>query len=54
MTPTAANETSDTLRAINEYRGFAGPDGKDLMFGVYGEVERPGTIRVGDEVRLLD
>ena len=44
----------DTLRAIKEYRGFAGPDGKDLMFGVYGQVERTGTIRVGDEVRVLD
>ena len=41
----------DTLRAIKEYRGQV--DGKDLMFGVYGEVERPGVIRLGDEVRVL-
>jgi uncharacterized protein len=41
----------DTLRAIKEYRGQV--NGKDLMFGVYGEVERPGVIRLGDEVRVL-
>jgi len=41
----------DTLRAIKEYRGLA--NGKDLLFGVWGEVERPGTIRVGDELRIL-
>jgi len=41
----------DTLRAIKEYRGLI--DGKDLMFGVWGEVERPGVIRLGDEVRVL-
>ena len=52
--PDSGERDYDTLHAIKEYRGFAGPDGKDLMFGVYGEVERTGTIRVGDEVRLLD
>jgi uncharacterized protein YcbX len=41
----------DTLRAIKEYRGQV--DGKDLMFGVWGEVERPGVIRLGDEVHVL-
>ena len=41
----------DTLRAIREYRGLR--DGKDLDFGVYGEIEQPGQIRLGDEVRLL-
>jgi uncharacterized protein YcbX len=52
--PDTGDRDYDTLRAIKEYRGFAGPEGKDLMFGVYGEVEQPGTIRVGDEARLLD
>ena len=42
----------DTLRAIKDYRGQV--DGKDLMFGVWGEVETPGVIRLGDEVRVLD
>ena len=41
----------DTLRALLEYRGLR--DGKDLDFGVYGEIEQAGTIRLGDEVRLL-
>ena len=41
----------DTLRAIKEYRGVV--EGKHIMFGVWGEVERPGTIRVGDELTVL-
>jgi uncharacterized protein YcbX len=52
--PDTGDRDFDTLRAIKEYRGLTGPEGKDLMFGVYGDVEQPGTIRVGDEVRLLD
>jgi uncharacterized protein YcbX len=41
----------DTLRAIREYRGLR--DGTALDFGVWGEVERPGTIRLGDPVAVL-
>lgn len=52
--PDSGARDYDTLRAIKEFRGFAGPAGKDLMFGVYGEVEQTGTIRVGDKVRVLD
>ena len=52
--PDTGDRDFDTLHAIKDYRGFAGPEGKDLMFGVYGDVVQPGTIRVGDEVRLLD
>lgn len=52
--PETGERDLDTLRAIREYRGVAGNSGKDLMFGVYGDVDRPGTIRVGDEVRVLD
>jgi len=52
--PDTGDRDFDTLRAIKEYRGFAGPEGKDLMFGVYADVLQPGTIRVGDEVRVLD
>jgi uncharacterized protein YcbX len=40
-----------TLSVIKRYRGVA--EG-ELQFGVYGEVEHPGTVRVGDEARLLD
>ncbi len=40
----------DTLRAIKDYRGLT--DGKDLMFGVWADVVRPGWVRVGDEVAV--
>jgi uncharacterized protein YcbX len=49
--PGTGERDFDTLRAIKEYRGQV--NGKDLMFGVWGEVERPGVIRLGDEVRVL-
>ena len=42
----------DTLRTIISYRGLR--DGENVDFGVYGEVERAGHIRLGDEVRILD
>lgn len=41
----------DTLRAIKDYRGLAHE--KHILFGVWGEVERPGTIRLGDELTVL-
>ena len=50
--PDTGSRDLDTLRTIIAYRGLR--DGKDIDFGVWGEVERPGTIRVGDEVALLD
>jgi len=40
----------DTLREIKHYRGTRGGDGKHIDFGVFGEVEEPGRIRVGDAV----
>lgn len=49
--PDSGARDLDTLRAIKGYRGLT--NGKDLLFGVWGEVERPGTVRVGDEVRVL-
>jgi uncharacterized protein YcbX len=49
--PETGSRDFDTLRAIKEYRGQV--DGKDIMFGVWGEVETPGVIRLGDEVRVL-
>ncbi len=41
----------EVLKVIDGYRG-RGADGA-LDFGVYGDVEEPGTIAVGDEVTLL-
>jgi uncharacterized protein YcbX len=40
-----------TLSVIKRYRGVV--DG-DLPFGVYATVERPGTMRIGDDARVLD
>lgn len=40
-----------TLSVIKRYRGLS--EG-DLLFGVYGDVDVPGLVRVGDEARLLD
>lgn len=42
----------DTLRQIKAYRG-AGANGKDIDFGVFGEVVEPGRVRVGDDVIAL-
>ena len=42
----------DTLRTIISYRGLR--DHENVDFGVYGEVERPGRIRLGDSVQVLD
>ncbi|MEO7229346.1 MAG: MOSC N-terminal beta barrel domain-containing protein [Candidatus Limnocylindrales bacterium] len=49
--PDSGEHDLDTLRAIKEYRGFSGE--KNLVFGVWGDVERPGRIRLGDEVTVL-
>ncbi len=50
--PDTGERDLDTLRTIIAYRGLS--HDKDVDFGVWGEVDVPGTIGVGDEVRLLD
>jgi hypothetical protein len=50
--PDSGERDLDTLRAIIEYRGRR--DGRYADFGVFGEVERAGRIRVGDRVMVLD
>jgi uncharacterized protein len=40
----------DTLRAITRYRGTRAGDEKHIDFGVFGEVEQPGRVRVGDPI----
>ena len=49
--PDTGEPDLDTLRTIKEYRGVR--DGKRLDFGIYGEVVRPGRVRVGDPVEPL-
>jgi uncharacterized protein YcbX len=43
----------DTLREISRYRGTREDNGKHIDFGVFGEVEQPGLVRVGDPVQPL-
>ena len=50
--PDTGERDLDTLRTIISYRGLT--DDRDIDFGVYGEVERPGRIRVGDSVEVLN
>jgi uncharacterized protein YcbX len=40
----------DSLREIKRYRGTRDGDGKHIDFGVFGEVEQAGRVRVGDAV----
>lgn len=49
--PDTGERDLDTLRTIIAYRGMT--DDRDINFGVYGEVERPGRIRLGDAVTVL-
>lgn len=50
--PDTGERDLDTLRTIIAYRGLR--NDKDVDFGVWGEVDVPGTVSLGDEVRLLD
>jgi uncharacterized protein len=49
--PDTGERDLDTLRTIIAYRGMR--NDRDIEFGVYGEVERPGRIRLGDSVEVL-
>jgi uncharacterized protein YcbX len=51
--PDTGERDLDTLRTLLRYRGFRlGDPERKIDFGVLGEVLRPGTISVGDEVRV--
>jgi uncharacterized protein YcbX len=49
--PDTGERDLDTLRTIIAYRGLR--DDHDIDFGVYGEVEQAGRIRLGDSVEVL-
>lgn len=49
--PDTGERDLDTLRTIIAYRGLT--DDRDIDFGVYGEVEQAGRIRLGDSVEVL-
>jgi uncharacterized protein YcbX len=44
--PATGTRDFDTLKAIKAYRGLR--EGKNIDFGVYGTVEQPGRVRIGD------
>jgi uncharacterized protein YcbX len=50
--PDTGRRDLDTLRAIISYRGLR--DGKHADLGVLADVARPGRVRIGDEVTVLD
>jgi hypothetical protein len=53
--PDTGERDLDTLRTILRYRGFRANDPeRKIDFGVLGEVRRPGRIRLGDEVAVLE
>jgi uncharacterized protein YcbX len=47
QSPATGERDLETLRIVKGYRGMRG---KQIDFGVYGEVEEPGRVRVGDSV----
>ncbi len=49
--PDTGERDLDTLRTIIGYRGLR--EGKHADFGVLADVEQPGRMRLGDEVRVL-
>jgi uncharacterized protein YcbX len=54
--PDTGTRDLDTLRTIIGYRGLI-PDrhgAPSAMFGILADVERPGRVRLGDEVVVLD
>ena len=52
--PDGAEGRQDALRRIKSVRGTVmTPLGRGLTLGVYGDVEEPGLIQVGDVVRLV-
>jgi len=50
--PDTGERDLDTLRTIIGYRGLR--EGKHADFGVLADVEQPGRMRLGDEVRVLE
>jgi hypothetical protein len=53
--PDGLESRVDPLRRIKEMRGsMTSRNGRRLHLGVYGEIVRPGLVRVRDAVRPVD
>ena len=50
LDPDTGEQNAPVLDALTEYRKV----GAELLLGVYGDVEQPGAIAVGDDVTVLD
>jgi uncharacterized protein YcbX len=50
--PDTGEPDLDTLRVIESYRGHV-PTNEPVPFGVWGGVEKPGRVALGDHVRVL-
>lgn len=50
--PDSGLKDFDTLKVLTEYRGLMS-NRKGIPFGMYAEVEKPGRVRVGDDVQIL-
>jgi uncharacterized protein YcbX len=48
--PDTATKDFPTLDVLASYRKI----GTQLMFGMYGDVEEPGVVRVGDPVEPIE
>jgi uncharacterized protein YcbX len=49
LDPDTGEQNAPVLDALAEYRRV----GAELLLGVYGDVDQPGTIAVGDDVVVL-
>jgi uncharacterized protein YcbX len=49
INPDTATKDFPTLDVLASYRNI----GTQLMFGMYADVEQPGTVRIGDQVEVL-
>jgi uncharacterized protein YcbX len=50
LAPDTGENDFDTLTVLAQHRKV----GTELLLGVYGDVERPGRIEVGDAAELVD
>ena len=50
LAPDTGENDFDTLKVLTQHRKV----GSELLLGIYGDVERPGRIEVGNEAELFD